>query len=114
MERNLEHWTQNILPIDSDGFSVQEYMHKLVQPEDFNLRDKLERWREVGIVTFEKVVDDDDINSLQHDIRFLNDHRSIDLEVEWKGARYRLKDLPIPNRPTLIILGYVCKLSCHI
>jgi hypothetical protein len=96
MERDLEHWNQNILATDRADFSVLEYVRKLAQPEDFNLCEKLEQWRQIGIVTFEEVVPEEHINNLLDDIRFLNDHKSyFDLEVEYKGDRFKLKDLPI-------------------
>jgi hypothetical protein len=97
MTIDLSHWNSNLLPADRPDFDVDEYLQNTPDIEDFNLREKLEQWRDMGIVTFEACIDDTLIDSLLTDIQYLNDNRSkFELEVEHKGARYRLQDLPVP------------------
>src|SRR5262245_56671516 len=96
MKVDLEHWNSNVLSTDRGDFDIDEYL-KRCSPEDFNLREKLEEWRDVGVVVFESCIDISLISSLLEDIVYLDRHqKEFDLEVEHKGARYRLKDLPVP------------------
>jgi phytanoyl-CoA hydroxylase len=94
---DLDHWNSNILFTDDANFSVEDYLRKTAAPEDFNLREKLEQWRDVGIVTFENCVDIAAIDDFLTDIVAINERRqSFEIEVEYKGQRYRLPDLPVP------------------
>ena len=51
---------------------------------------------ELGVVTFENCIVGALIDTFLGDILFLNNRRSLfELEVEHKGRRFRLQDLPI-------------------
>ena len=49
---DLEHWNSNILFSDRAEFDIDDYIIRAARPEDFDLRQKLEQWRDVGIVVF--------------------------------------------------------------
>jgi phytanoyl-CoA hydroxylase len=96
MKVDLEHWSNNLLLTDQPGFDVGEYVRGAPPASDFDLRDKLEQWRDNGIVIFESCIDSDHIDALVRDISYLNSHRDrFELEVEHKGARHKLSELPI-------------------
>jgi phytanoyl-CoA hydroxylase len=96
MKIDLEHWNHNILFTDRADFDVDEYVRRAPRIDDFNLREKLEQWRDIGIVTFESCIDHAVIEAFLGDIEYLNRHRAhFELEVEHKGARYKLQDLPV-------------------
>ena len=96
MKVDLQHWNSNALPIDLAGFDIEAYVRNTPSVDDFNLREKLEEWRDLGVVTFENCIVDALIDTFLGDILFLNNRRSLfELEVEHKGRRFRLQDLPI-------------------
>jgi phytanoyl-CoA hydroxylase len=94
---DLAHWQANLLPLDKPGVSLESYVQSVPNPEDFDLREKLNQWQEEGVVTFEGVVNSSELNSFEEDVFFLNDNRNTaDIECEYRGQRYPLKDLPVP------------------
>jgi phytanoyl-CoA hydroxylase len=91
------HWHANPLPTDTASFDIAHYLKHSPKVEDYDLRRKFEEWRETGIVVFENAVPDELISSFLADIEYLCAHPSeFELEVEHKGARYRLKNFPVP------------------
>ena len=97
MKRDSEHWNANVLPTDRDAFRVDEYVARAAHPQDYDLRAKLEEWREAGVVVFPGCVDGALIDLLLDDIEYLSSHPSaFELDVEHKGVHYALKDLPVP------------------
>ncbi|HEX7705711.1 MAG TPA: phytanoyl-CoA dioxygenase family protein [Thermoanaerobaculia bacterium] len=92
LDRN--HWNINRLPIDTPAFDVDAYVNRLPSVHDFDLRTKLQEWKESGIVRFESCVDDDMIEKLLEDILYLSENRSrFDLEIEFRGTRLPLKEM---------------------
>ncbi len=96
MKIDLEHWRNNLPMTDRLGFNLEEYVKRAPTVRDFNLREKLEQWCDSGIVVFESCVDRDLIEIFLGDIGYLNSHRDrFDLEVEHKGTRHKLSELPV-------------------
>lgn len=97
MPKDITHWNSNVLISDRPEFSVERYVRDLPEPEDFDLKGKLDQWRDQGIVTFNGVVNDKDLATFESDIRFLNEHRhEFEIETEYRGKRYKLRDVPVP------------------
>jgi phytanoyl-CoA hydroxylase len=93
---DLGHWNNNILFTDRAEFNINDYIARAPAPEEFDLRQKLEQWRDTGIVIFESCIDDSLINALLSDIEYLKYHKaSFDLEVEVRGGRFRLAEVPV-------------------
>jgi len=94
MAIDIEHWNSNILFTDRADFDVDAYVARAPRPEEFNLREKLEQWRDVGIVVFESAVPESAINAFLSDIDYLKSHKDrFDLEIEVRGGRFRLADV---------------------
>jgi phytanoyl-CoA hydroxylase len=95
--KDLQHWRANPLPTDTAYFDIAHYIRQSPAVEDYDLRRKFEEWRETGIVVFEQAVPAASIDLLLQDIEYLCARRQdFELEVEHKGARYRLQDVPVP------------------
>src|SRR5690348_3730816 len=92
---DLGHWNSNILFTDRAQFDIDDYIARAARPEDFDLRRKLEQWRDVGIVVFESCIDNGAIDALLTDIEYLKSHKErFDLEIEVRAGRFRLADVP--------------------
>jgi phytanoyl-CoA hydroxylase len=93
---NLEHWQQNILFTDTPDFDVRAYIAQTPHLGDYNLREKLETWRDIGVVVFENCISNNLIEAFLRDISHLCENSAnFALSVEYKGTRYQIKDLPI-------------------
>lgn len=91
---DADHWKSNILFTDTAEFDIDAYLTTAAGDAGYNLKEKLEQWRELGVVVLENSVDVDLIEALLADVEYLSEHRSqFDLEVEHKGVRHRLGDL---------------------
>jgi phytanoyl-CoA hydroxylase len=94
VQLDRDHWESNILPVDLPDFEVDRYLRDTPAVDDFDLREKLEQWREKGVVVFESCVDDAAIGLFLDDIVYLDEHRTdFDLEIEFRGSRLRLREL---------------------
>lgn len=88
---DLNHFLSTAMPADRPGFDLDAYMARAAIPNDYNLREKIEEWRENGVVIFENAVDAGAVERLLADIDYLcRRPNEFDLEIEWHGARHRL------------------------
>jgi len=92
---DLRHLQANPLPTDTASFDIAHYIKHSPKIEDYDLRLKFAEWRETGVVVFEHAVPEGLIDEFLADVEYLCEHRGeFELEVEWRGARHRMKDLP--------------------
>lgn len=106
--KDLQHLLDNPLPTDTPFFDVPHYIKHSPKIEDYDLALKFAEWRETGVVVFENAVPEVDIAAFLADVEYLALHRrKFDLEVEYKGARYGVRDVPVPP---LSALGF--KFNC--
>ena len=83
---DFNHFTETALPIDRPDFDLSAYLSNAIIPNDYNLREKMEQWREEGIVVFENAIDFADIDLFLGDIGYLCEHPAdYDVEIEFKG-----------------------------
>jgi phytanoyl-CoA hydroxylase len=80
MKLTAEAWHLTIPWIDYPDADIDAYVAKVAQPEDYDLKAKLECWREHGVAIFEQAVDPSLLDALQDDLAYLMDH-SGDFEV---------------------------------
>ena len=76
MKFTAEDWHRSKPWIDHGDCSIADYLGQVAQPEDYNLKEKLEGWREHGVVIFEQAVDPSLLDALQEDLEYLIDHSS--------------------------------------
>ncbi len=96
MPLDRHHWNANLLLVDRHDFDVEAYVRRVPSVRDYNLREKLQQWRDDGIVVFESCVDGQLIERFLEDILYLDRHPSdFDLEVEFRGARHRLREMTV-------------------
>ena len=77
----MENQKRHQMVTDRVDFDIDDYIKKFVEPEDFNLREKLEQWKENGIVVFEDAVDSALIN---YSLKTFHFWRSIVRALSWK------------------------------
>lgn len=94
---DLAHWNSNQLKTDGDGFDPIQYARIQHELPEYDLAEKLTQWREAGVVVFEQCVPSSLINEFLADIDELcNNRTNFQLEVEHKGQRYPINELPVP------------------
>ena len=90
------HWDSNILATDGPDFDWVKYFREVPRVADYDLKAKMEEWHEVGVVTFEDCIPHSIIDGFLEDISFLCANRKdYSVEVEHKGGRYPINELPI-------------------
>lgn len=88
------HMLETTMPVDRPEFDLDVYLARAAHPKDYDLRAKLEAWREDGVVIFEGAVDQGDIDAFLADLDYVRRNPSrLDIEVEVRGQRWRLPDL---------------------
>jgi phytanoyl-CoA hydroxylase len=91
--KDEDHWRRYQMVTDHADFVVDDYLRQVGLLDDVGLRLKLEEWRDVGVVTFERVVDETIIELLLNDIVYLSENRrQYELEIEYRGRRLNLMD----------------------
>jgi hypothetical protein len=91
------HLTANLLPTDTAYFDVAHYIRHSPKIYDYDLAQKFAEWCETGVVIFENAVPDAQIDAFITDVECLCRHpEALELEVEYRGVRFRLKDMPVP------------------
>ncbi len=94
--KNFDHWLRHQMVADRADFDIDEYLKRSTVSDDFNVREKLEQWKEIGVVVFEDAVDTALIDLLNEDIVFLAEHRkAYDLEIEFRGKRLPISELDV-------------------
>lgn len=68
MTVTAKDWYRNRPWIDEPDADIDAYCRRAAHPEDYDLKDKLEFWREHGVVIFENAVDTDLIDLLNQDL----------------------------------------------
>ena len=88
-----ENWFARRPWIDEPGASIDDYVNSLADPAvGYDLKEKLEHWRDHGIVIFENAVSDETISGLLSDIEYLIDHAAdFEISVDFGDCR--------PHRP---------------
>lgn len=93
MHLTAADWHRQKPWIDHAGCDLAGYVAQVAQPEDYDLRAKLEHWREHGVVIFENAVDPALLDLLQADVRHLIDHApEFDLLVEHAGKQRPIRE----------------------
>lgn len=88
---DFDHFVDSALPLDRPDFDLSSYLANAGAPNDYNLREKMEQWRDEGVVVFENSVEPESIERFLQDIDFLCAHpKSFDVEIEFRGSRKRL------------------------
>ena len=73
--------------IDEPNAAIEAYVKSVATINDYDLKEKLESWRENGIVIFEGAVDTAKIDSLLNDVEYLVHHqKEFELMVEMPGG----------------------------
>lgn len=91
-----QHMLETAMFFDKPDFALEQYVRSVANPAEYDLRKKIENWRNDGVVVFENAVAHDEIDALLADIDYLCGHPDdFDLEIEVRGQRYRLGDVPI-------------------
>ena len=85
---SAQDWFQRRPWIDEPGASIDEYVRTVsTRPTAYDLKEKLEHWREHGIVVFERAVQPSLIESLLSDVECLVDHPTdYELSVDLGGG----------------------------
>jgi phytanoyl-CoA hydroxylase len=73
-------WFQHRPWIDEPDAAIEAYVKSVATVHDYDLKEKLECWRENGIVIFEGAVDHSKIGSLLSDVEYLV-HNQKDFEI---------------------------------
>jgi phytanoyl-CoA hydroxylase len=68
MPVKAQDWYANRPWIDEPDADIDAYCRSLAHPEDYDLKAKLEYWREHGVVIFENAIDTDLIDLMQADL----------------------------------------------
>ncbi|MBA2269488.1 MAG: phytanoyl-CoA dioxygenase family protein [Chthoniobacterales bacterium] len=99
-----ETWLSRRPWIDEPGASIDEYVSKVgPAPDDYDLKDQLNHWREHGIVIFEGAVSHDTIDALLADIDYLVHHpKDFEISVDLGGGR---PHMPIKELEPRDLLG---------
>jgi len=88
-----QDWYRNRPWIDEPGADVDAYCRSIARPEDYDLKAKLEHWREHGVVIFEQAIDTRLIDLFNEDIAALvaapQDH---DLTIEIAGKQMSIRE----------------------
>ena len=85
---SAQDWFQRRPWIDEPSASIDEYVRTVsTRPTAYDLKEKLEHWREHGIVIFERAVEYSLIASLLNDVKCLVDHPTdYELSVDLGGG----------------------------
>lgn len=79
-------WFKHRPWIDEPNASVDAYVKSVAKIDDYDLKGKLEYWRECGIVIFEGAVDTATVDSLLDDVKYLIHHpKEFEITVETGG-----------------------------
>jgi ectoine hydroxylase-related dioxygenase (phytanoyl-CoA dioxygenase family) len=88
MKFTAEDWHRTKPWIDREDCDIPGYVAQVAHPEDYNLREKLEFWREHGVVIFERAVDPLLLDALQEDLAHLIAHSAeFDVLIEHAGQQ---------------------------
>lgn len=88
MKITAENWHANKPWIDEPNCDVERYVNQVAQIEDYDLNEKLNFWKEHGVVIFENAIDTKLLDLVQEDVKYLIDHYSdYDLSVELAGVQ---------------------------
>jgi ectoine hydroxylase-related dioxygenase (phytanoyl-CoA dioxygenase family) len=91
----INRWTVDVPWIDQDDADIDAYVSSLPSKPNYDLRAQLKCWRDLGIVTFERVVDTDLIDLLLEDIdHFIRNFVSYKLPIEIRGQQTSSESLP--------------------
>lgn len=86
-------WLREIPWIDRDDADIDAYVATLSTRPDYDLAGQLRNWRDRGLVTFENVVPQADIDATLEDIAHLRANFSeFDLPIEIRGKQMQSKD----------------------
>ncbi len=91
---DIHHLMDTAMLFDRPEFDMADYLKQAPVPADYDLREKIEDWRENGVVIFENAVAPAEIDRFLDDIAFLcREPKAFDLEIEFRGARHRLCEI---------------------
>lgn len=81
--------------IDEPNAAIEAYVKSVATVNDYDLKEKLESWRENGIVIFEGAVDNTKIDSLLNDVEYLVHHQTeFEITVETpRGSHVPIKEV---------------------
>ena len=89
----VSDWTQNTNWLDDPNADIDTYCGSIKEDLEFSLLDKLTHWQEKGFVILEGVVDNNLIDELLADVRFIKKYRyGYELGVEYRGQQGNLED----------------------
>jgi phytanoyl-CoA hydroxylase len=110
MKLTAEDWHRTKPWIDHPDCNIADYVAQVAQPEDYNLKEKLESWREHGVVIFEQAVDPSLLDDLQADLEYLIDHSSeYEVLIDHAG-----KQLPVSGFDRAALAGMDRLKFCNI
>lgn len=79
--------------IDEPDADIDAYCRSVAHPEDYDLKAKLEYWREHGVVIFENAIDTGLLDLLQEDLDTLQgDPSGYDITVQTGGRQMPIRD----------------------
>lgn len=90
-----DDWFKRRPWIDEPHPAVESYVNSVANIGDYNLKEKLENWRQDGIVIFEGAVETAKIDSLLSDVDYLVHHqKEFEITVEARGQNhYPIKEI---------------------
>ena len=75
--------------IDEPNAAIEAYVKSVATINDYDLKEKLESWKENGIVVFEGAVDTAKIDSLLNDVEYLvQNQKEFEITVETGGGNH--------------------------
>ncbi len=81
-------WTRARPWIDHDDADIEAYVARLTTPPGYDLRGQLMRWRDLGVVIFEGVVKQSDIDALHADLEhFRTFYGEYKIPIEIRGEQ---------------------------
>ena len=91
----IADWYKHRPWIDEPNAAIEAYVKSVPTVNDYDLKEKLESWKENGIVIFEGAVDTAKIDSLLKDVEYLvQHHKEFELMVEtYGGNRVPIKEV---------------------
>lgn len=85
---NRHDWLDSRPWIDTESADVRSYIARVSEKLDLDLERKLSEWKERGLVIFENVVDEAQIDALISDVEYLREHhQDYDLSAEIRGVQ---------------------------
>ncbi|MGA9996511.1 MAG: phytanoyl-CoA dioxygenase family protein [Pyrinomonadaceae bacterium] len=89
-----DDWFKRRPWVDEPDAAIKAYVNSVATIKDYDLKEKLESWRENGIVIFEGAVDTAKIDALLEDVDYLVQHqKEFEITVEVRGQHYPIKEV---------------------